>query len=60
MAIKKPPVEKKWYLCPYCGAKILLYDNTASCGGVFTTCSRGCRREVEIILKDGEPVKPHN
>ncbi len=50
--------EKKWFFCPYCGAKIMLYDNTANAHGVFCTCSRGCKREVEITVIDGEQIFP--
>ena len=56
--MEKPSVKKKWYTCPHCGAKMILYDNTANCSGVFTTCTRGCRSEVEILIKDGEQLEP--
>ena len=53
-----PSVEKKWYICPRCGSKIVLYDNTANCQGVFVKCSRGCRNEIEILIQNGEQVWP--
>ena len=52
--IVKPPLERKWLLCPYCGAKTILYDNTANCTGVFIKCTRGCKSEFEIRLKNGK------
>ena len=42
-----PPIERKWVKCPYCGAKVMLYDNTAQCSGVFITCYRGDGLEHE-------------
>lgn len=52
-SIKKPPLERKWVLCPHCGAKVCLYDNTAQCSGVFMKCSRGCKREFELVVRNG-------
>lgn len=54
--MKKASVHRKWYTCPNCGAKVLIYDNTANSSGVFTVCSRGCRKEVEILIVDGEQI----
>ena len=54
--MNKPSVEKKWYICPRCGSKIMLYDNTANCQGVYLKCSRGCRNEIEILIHNGEQV----
>ncbi len=52
--------EKKWFICPYCGSKIIIYDNTANSRGVFTVCHRGCKREVEIVVQNGEQVFPQH
>lgn len=54
--IRIPPLERKWVKCPYCGAKTVIYDNTARCSGVHIKCTRGCKREFEIIIKDGKQV----
>ena len=48
--IKMPPLKRTWYECPTCGKKLVIYDNTASCSGVFIYCKR-CKREVEIEIK---------
>ncbi len=52
--IKKPPVARYWATCPYCGAKHSLYDNTANCNGVFVKCTRGCKREFELVITNGK------
>lgn len=52
--IGRPPLERKWLLCPHCGAKTVLYDNTASCSGVFLKCTRGCRKEFEVTIEHGK------
>jgi len=52
--IKKPSLEKKWLLCPFCGAKTILYDNTANCTGIFIKCTRGCKLEFEVKIQDGK------
>ncbi|MBQ2973324.1 MAG: hypothetical protein IJE19_03120 [Clostridia bacterium] len=49
-------LERKWIYCPYCGAKHSIYDDTAECHGVFLKCVRGCKREFELVIKDGEQV----
>ena len=49
-------LERKWIHCPYCGAKHSIYDDTAQCHGVFLKCSRGCKCEFELVIKDGEQV----
>lgn len=46
-------VERKWIKCTHCGAKHSLYDNTANCNGVFLMCTRGCKREFELVIEDG-------
>ena len=52
--LKKPQLMRKWAKCPHCGAKTVMYDNTAECSGVFLICTRGCKREFELIIKDGK------
>nr|DAF80996.1 MAG TPA: zinc-ribbon domain protein [Caudoviricetes sp.] len=47
--IKKPPLIRKWYRCPVCGCKLLIYDNTTVCTNVFIKC-RTCKKEVEIKI----------
>lgn len=48
--IRMMPTERYWYLCPYCGQKLLIYDNTAQCNGVYLPCKR-CGKEIEIKIK---------
>ncbi len=55
--IRKPALVKSWLRCPYCGAKTVLYDNTAHCSGVYIKCTRGCKKEFEIKVRNGEIVK---
>lgn len=61
--VKLPPTERFWLRCPYCGAKTILYDNTADCRGVYVKCTRGCGREFEVKIKKGRQVhcadEPH-
>lgn len=57
MSIKIPPTVRKWAKCPYCGAKLLIYDDTAECRGIFVKCTRGCGQEVEIVVHDGKQTK---
>ena len=54
--LPKVATERKWIHCPYCGAKHSIYDNTANCYGVFLLCYRGCKKEFELIIKDGEQI----
>lgn len=35
---------------------MILYDNTASSHGVFAICTRGCKNEVEITIRNGEQI----
>lgn len=45
---EKPPLERKWFRCKYCGAKLAIYDNTAHLeGGIYIKC-RMCKKENEI------------
>lgn len=48
--IKFPPLERKWYICPFCNTKLAIYDNTAECNNVFVKC-RTCKREIELNIK---------
>ena len=43
------PTERKWFRCPYCGKKLLIYDDTAECNGVYLNC-REFRKEVKIKI----------
>ena len=53
-------IERKWIKCPHCGAKNSIYDNTANCNGVFLKCTRGCKREFELVIVEGEQVLKNN
>ncbi len=48
--------ERFWIHCPHCGAKHSIFDNTASCHGVFLLCYRGCKAEFELIIENGKQV----
>lgn len=48
--------ERMWIVCPYCGAKHSIYENTAECHGVFLKCTRGCKQEFELVIEDGKQV----
>ena len=54
--IARPPLRREWAHCPYCGAKAVLYDNTADCSGAFLKCTRGCKREFELKIIEGKQV----
>lgn len=41
------PIRKSWFCCPRCGKRLLLYDNTAECRGVYIKC-KACGRVVEV------------
>lgn len=47
--IKYPPLERKWYKCPACGAKLAIMDNTTACRHLFVKC-RVCKKEIEIRI----------
>lgn len=49
-------IERKWIKCPYCGAKHSIYEDTAECKGVFLKCTRGCKKEFELVIKNGEQI----
>lgn len=52
-AITGIPTEKKWYFCPRCGQKLLIYHNAATCSGVYMKCKR-CGETVEIKIDRGD------
>mgnify|MGYP001011242207 CR=1 FL=1 len=46
--IKYPPLKREWFVCPVCGTKLIIYDNTAVLsGGEYIKC-RTCKNEIEI------------
>ncbi len=52
MIDRKIPIlvpEKKWYTCPHCGKRLLVYQNGAFCQGIFIRC-KGCKKTVEIKI----------
>lgn len=54
--MKKPETERKWILCPHCRKKYGIMNDVAECRGVFLKCIRGCRKEFELVIVDGEQV----
>lgn len=54
--LKKISFERKWIHCPYCGAKHSIYEDNAECKGVFLKCTRGCKNEFELVIKNGEQI----
>lgn len=52
----KLETSRKWVRCPYCKAKVLIYNDIAECSGVFPVCTRGCRKQFELIIRNGEQV----
>lgn len=56
MNIKKPPIERRWILCPKCGAKTIVADDNATCRGVHIKCTRGCKQVFELVIKDGKQI----
>jgi uncharacterized Fe-S cluster protein YjdI len=55
--LPKPPLRKDWAICPHCGAKVTIYDNTAECHGVWLKCTRGCKEVFELVIHAGKQVK---
>ena len=45
--LSMPPIERKWVKCPYCGAKVMLYDNTAQCSGVFRNAPEAAKKNLK-------------
>lgn len=56
MKIEKPPIERRWILCPNCGAKTVIADDTATCKGVHIKCTRGCKQVFELVIRNGEQM----
>ena len=56
--IKKPQIERFWVVCPHCGSKVCIYDNTAHAEGVFMKCTRNqnCKKEFELKIKNGKQI----
>jgi len=56
--MKIPQIERKWVICPHCGAKVTIYDNTANCSGVYLKCIRNqsCKKEFELVIENGKQV----
>ena len=47
--IRIPPLERRWYKCPKCGAKLAIIDNTTRCNNLFIKC-RVCKNETEVKI----------
>lgn len=64
--VLKIPVVRKWYRCPNqeCGQKLLIYDNTAQCSGVYIRCKkcgeRGRNQNKKLEEDICEPVSRVN
>lgn len=45
--------------CPYCGYIMpIQYDDNTICRGVFIRCKgRHCKKEFELVIKNGEQYK---
>lgn len=55
--LKLPPLQRMWAHCPHCGAKTILFDNTANCRRVYLKCTRGCKKEFELKIVNGKQVQ---
>lgn len=40
---------KRWYVCPYCGKKLVMFKKGAKSEKIFIRC-RNCKEEVEIKM----------
>lgn len=47
--IRIPPIERQWYKCPKCGAKLAIIDNVTHCSHLFIKC-RVCKNEIEVKI----------
>lgn len=56
MSMEKPQLERFWATCPYCGAKVVIFDNTSNCSGVFLKCTRACKKEFELKIQKGKQI----
>ena len=56
--VPKVPTKRIWAKCPNpeCGAKVILYDDTANCSGIWCKCTRKCGLEFELIVVDGKQI----
>lgn len=41
--------KRKWYRCPQCGKKLVVYQEGASCKGIFVRCKE-CKSIIEIRI----------
>lgn len=55
--IKIPPLKREWVRCPHCGAKVVVYDNTATCRGVYLKCTRACKKTFELVIENGKQIE---
>lgn len=56
--VPKVATERKWAVCPICGMKTAIIDDTANCHGVWVKCTRGCKSEFELVVEDGVQILP--
>jgi len=49
MVIRIPEYERKWFRCPHCGKKLLLYTNNSIVKGVYVYCKR-CKKDIEVKI----------
>lgn len=40
---------RKWYKCPFCGKKLLKFNDKAESKGIYYKC-KNCKREIEIKI----------
>lgn len=60
MKIPIAPTERDWVHCPNCGAKVCIKDNASECRGVYLKCTRGCKTEFELVIKEGKQIINEN
>lgn len=44
-------IKRQWYICPYCGKKVLQYNDYSKGERLFIKC-KNCKKEIEINLKN--------
>lgn len=54
--VKFPVLNKMWAVCPHCGMKTVIFDNTANCSGVHVKCTRGCKMVFELVIENGKQI----
>ena len=54
--LPKAATKRKWAICPHCGAKAIIYDDAAECRGIWIKCTRGCKKEFELVVCNGEQI----